>query len=228
MEPLLGKADLHIHSRYSSDAFSSVRDILCEADKKGLDVIAITDHDTVKSFEEVLKIAGEFKVKAVMGQEISSKKRHILGIFIKKEILGKMSALETVREIHAQGGLAIIPHPTNKIPMGISLKELEGIYKEADGIEAFNSSPLGWFMTEKINKINSEVFHLSPIGGSDAHILRQIGLGYTAFIGKTPEDLYSSIKNKTTQAGRMPDLFANFELILRQPERFIRRIFFKK
>lgn len=228
MEPIFGKADLHIHSKYSSDAFSSPREILREADKKGLDVVAITDHDTTACFEEALKISSEFKVKVIKGQEISTKEGHIVGIFIKNQIPSKLSALESMKEIHRQGGLAIVPHPTNKIPLGISLKELEGIYKEADGIETLNSSPLGWLMTTKIKKMNLEIFHLALIGGSDAHISRQIGLGYTAFVGKTPEDLYNSIKNKTTQAGGTPDFFANLELILRQPERLIRRIFFKR
>jgi hypothetical protein len=228
MEPLLGRADLHIHSKYSSDAFASAKDILKEADKKGLDVISITDHDTVRAFEDVQKIANDFKVKVVMGQEISSKEGHIIGVFIKKEVPKKLSALETIKEIHSQGGLAIIPHPTDKIPLGISLGELKNIYKEADGIELVNSSPLGWLISEKIKKMNSDVFHLAPIGGSDAHILRQVGLGHTVFVGKTQEDLFNSIKNKTTHTGRIPDRFANLELILRQPQRFIRKIFLKK
>jgi predicted metal-dependent phosphoesterase TrpH len=40
--------DLHVHSSYSRDGESSVEEILLRAEKAGLDVIAITDHDTVE------------------------------------------------------------------------------------------------------------------------------------------------------------------------------------
>ena len=42
------KYDLHIHSKYSSDGIMDVKDIMKIAIKRGLNGIAITDHNTIK------------------------------------------------------------------------------------------------------------------------------------------------------------------------------------
>ena len=44
MTPLLGRADLHVHT-LASDGVSSVAEVLERAAELGLDVLAITDHD---------------------------------------------------------------------------------------------------------------------------------------------------------------------------------------
>lgn len=218
----MGKADLHIHSNYSPDAFSPVRGILEMADKNNLDLIAITDHDTIKGAEEAQKLAPEFKVKVIKGEEIGTKKGHLIAIFIDNFIPPKKPILETIREIHNQGGLVIIPHPLNPFSRGVSLNTLFQIYKEVDGIELFNASWSGWINQKKVSKLNSEIFNLAAIGNSDAHVLSQVGKGYTIFKGKTPSDLYSSIKNKLTQAEGSFNLYGLFELWLNQPRRIIK------
>lgn len=47
--------DLHIHSNYS-DGSESVKGILKEAEKRKLEVISITDHDTIKAYDELRMI----------------------------------------------------------------------------------------------------------------------------------------------------------------------------
>lgn len=47
--------DLHIHSNYS-DGSESVKNILKEAEKRKLEVISITDHDTIKAYDELKMI----------------------------------------------------------------------------------------------------------------------------------------------------------------------------
>jgi len=49
------KYDLHIHSKYSYDGILEPRDIVKIAIKRGLDGIAITDHNTVKGALEAKK-----------------------------------------------------------------------------------------------------------------------------------------------------------------------------
>lgn len=224
METILGKADLHIHSHCSSDSLLSIRRILEIADKKKLDIIALTDHDNVKSFEEAQKLSTEFNVKVVKGEEIGTKEGHLVGLFIEKLVPGGRPILDTIREIHQQGGLAIIAHPLIRIFCGVSLNTLYKIYKEADGIETFNASLLGWTNRERIKKLNSEVFNLAPIGSSDAHVYSQIGVGYTVFKGNTPSDLYYAIKNKLTQANGYFNPWGYVELFLSQPRRIVKRI----
>ena len=49
------ETDLHIHSKYSYDGILEPKDIVKIAIKKGLDGIAITDHNTVKGALEAKK-----------------------------------------------------------------------------------------------------------------------------------------------------------------------------
>lgn len=224
MKSIFGKADLHIHSDYSRDAFSPIKEVLKRADEINLDLIAITDHDTMEGVKQAEKIAPEFKVKLINGEEISTKEGHLIGLFIENFISPGKLILDAIREIHSQGGLAIVPHPLTRLSQGVSLNTLFQIFKEVDGIETFNASWLGWINQKKVEKLNSQFFHLAQIGGSDAHVLREVGKAYTIFKGKNPSDLYLAIKNKTTQAEGSFDLLSYLELLINQPRRLPRII----
>ena len=49
------KMDSHIHSEYSPDSSSKIDDILKKAKIEKIDVIAISDHNTVDGTDEVIK-----------------------------------------------------------------------------------------------------------------------------------------------------------------------------
>ena len=80
------KADLHIHSTVS-DGSDSIEQIIVVARNKGLDAIAITDHDTVS---HISQIPADADIKVIGGVEISSVHRktntrvHMLGYNIQK------------------------------------------------------------------------------------------------------------------------------------------------
>lgn len=198
---LFGKADLHIHSRYSRDAFSDIRAILKRAKESDLDVIAITDHHTLAGAKEAQKIASQFGIEVILGEEITTKEGDLLALFIQSLILPRKGVLETIREIHQQGGLAIIPHPLNWFLEGLSQKVIFQVFDKVDGIELLNGSWVGWIKQRKSRELNKLVFNLAPFGGSDAHLARQVGKAYTVFPGRKKEDLYQAIKKKLTLPG---------------------------
>ena len=76
--------DLHMHTSYS-DGTDSVIELLQEAEKAGLEIISITDHNTAKAYDELEQIDIEkyYKGKIMPGIEMNTK---VLGIPI--EILG--------------------------------------------------------------------------------------------------------------------------------------------
>ena len=228
MEIFSGKADLHIHSKYGYDSFSSIKSIFQAADKKNLDVIALTDHNTIKGWSEAKKIASEFKVDFVQGEEIDTKQGHLIGLFINSLISPGKPVLETIKEIHQQGGLAIAPHPCSFFQKGIPLNVLFKIYQDLDGIEFFNSSSylLNWFSNKKIIKSGFQKLNIANIGSSDAHVNTQVGAGYTLFKGKSSSDLFYSIKNKEIEAHDSTNFSSYFKLIISQPTIFIKRCFF--
>ena len=63
--------DLHIHTYYS-DGTMSPKEVVEEAKKKNLGIIAITDHDVLDSYEELKKEAEKAGIIAIRGVEMDS------------------------------------------------------------------------------------------------------------------------------------------------------------
>ena len=75
--------DLHIHTNISDGALSP-KEVIDEAEKNGVSVISITDHDTIDSYTpELFSYAESKNIKLICGVEISSKNEkagiHVLG-----------------------------------------------------------------------------------------------------------------------------------------------------
>jgi predicted metal-dependent phosphoesterase TrpH len=68
------RIDLHTHSR-ASDGTQSPRELVRAAADAGLDVVALTDHDTADGWDEAAQAALESGVELVRGMEISTKHR---------------------------------------------------------------------------------------------------------------------------------------------------------
>ncbi|NLN15632.1 MAG: PHP domain-containing protein [Tissierellia bacterium] len=80
------KYDLHVHTYYS-DGLLSPKEVVDEAIKRGLDGIAITDHDTVLGLDEAINYTKEFEnFNVIPGIELSciyeGDEVHLLGYFI--------------------------------------------------------------------------------------------------------------------------------------------------
>lgn len=86
IENTTANIDLHIHSRYS-DGSDEPREIVRKAKELGLEVIALTDHDTIGGCEEFIQAGREFDVKTIPGIELSIedydgiKEIHLLAYF---------------------------------------------------------------------------------------------------------------------------------------------------
>ena len=68
------RIDLHTHSRVS-DGTQSPTELVTAARDAGLDVVAITDHDTAAGWPEAAEAAREVGITLVRGMEISTKHR---------------------------------------------------------------------------------------------------------------------------------------------------------
>ncbi|WP_054835246.1 PHP domain-containing protein [Methanobrevibacter arboriphilus] len=128
------KLDPHIHSCYSGDARSSPKSIIDQARKIKLDIIAISDHDTIKGSKIASEISKNFDdILVVPSIEITSSEGHILGFGVDTVIEKGLSPEETVEKIHDEGGIAIIPHPFSSYRSGLFFKN-EKTFKSLMGI----------------------------------------------------------------------------------------------
>ena len=207
----LSKADLHIHSNYS-DGAPSVEEILDYVEHyTDLDVIAITDHDTLEGSLKAQTLTKEknYRFELIVGEEISSQQGHILGLFLKEKIEPGLSAHEVLLQIKKQGGIAIASHPFVRtkwknpliiIMNGVGLATLINERTLFDAVEIVNATPTLGEENIRADFINKTVLFRGETGSSDAHILAAIGKGYTLFEGKTAGDLHYALKHHQTKA----------------------------
>lgn len=202
------KADLHIHSNHS-DGVATIPEIMdWVQERTDLSVIAITDHNTLEGarFAKVLEPMYDFEV--VIGEEISSRSGHIIGLFLEEEIRPGLSAVDTLAAIAEQDGVAIIPHPFSA--QGVFGPFGRNAFTDAIGdmafhaLEVYNSIPyLRW-----ANSVAAKMFTggqgIAATGGSDAHVREGIGTGYTLFRGESAQDLRESIEGLETRAESAP------------------------
>ena len=73
------RIDLHIHSRYSSDGVLDPEEIIEIARRRGLDGIAITDHNTVRGGLEAKRHETE-DFTVIAGAEVLTEKAHEEGL----------------------------------------------------------------------------------------------------------------------------------------------------
>src|SRR5579883_3396705 len=177
----MGKADLHLHTCYS-DGQPTVRELLDHVCRRtNLDVIAITDHDTLQGALEARTIADEYPFDIIVGEEVTSRDGHVVGLFLEERVWPGMTVEDTVRAIHMQGGLAFAPHPffsngffSNKghSMLGLGIQLIDACM---DGIEVINSTPALKWANERAQRFADEVGCLAQLGCSDAHVKQAIG-----------------------------------------------------
>ena len=171
------KMDSHIHSEYSPDSNSKIDDILKTARKRNIDVIAISDHNTVDGTSEVLRKTRNTDILAIPSIEISSTHGHILGFGCEENIPKDLSPHDTIDRIHDFGGLAIIPHPYCFYRHGLLCKS---DYRDLkiDAIETKNARFIIGYCNRKAKKLSKKE-NLPSLGASDAHYWKFVGDCYS-------------------------------------------------
>ena len=169
------KADLHIHTCYSPDCRTPLEKIIDQCLNKGINCIAVADHNTI---EGALKLKEMAPFTIIVAEEIMTSSGELMGMFLTREIPRGLSAAETILRIKSQGGLVNIPHPFGRWPMYDSKKLLSPeIISQVDLIEAFNSRAPFSFSSSKARQL-AKKYSLPISAGSDAHTLGEIGKAY--------------------------------------------------
>jgi predicted metal-dependent phosphoesterase TrpH len=202
-----GRADLHMHTT-ASDGWPTPQELVDHAARRAsLNVIAVTDHDTIEGALRAREYAAKrARLHVIVGEEVSSRDGHIVALFLERRVRPGMSAAATVHAIHDQGGLAIAVHPFWRTERVVRNGRVHGVgwlaaELDFDGIEVENATPGFYVFNQLAHRLNMGL-GAAALGSSDAHILDAVGRAYTEFSGKTPEALRAAIESGTTAARR--------------------------
>ncbi|WNY26540.1 PHP domain-containing protein [Methanolapillus ohkumae] len=193
------KFDLHVHSQYSRDSKAPLKDILRTAWGKGLDGIAICDHDAIEGGQKAQKMVQSSSRRddflVIPGIEVSTSKGHMLVLGVSEMIPAGMTPEETADYARDLGALSILAHPFRKSAHGIGY--IDGI--GADAVETFNSKSFFNGANLRAQK-EADRLNLPKTGGSDAHIAELVGCGYTEIDAgeNTMEAVFQAILHKKT------------------------------
>jgi len=176
------KIDLHVHTVHS-DGSGTVKEVLKAAKAKGLDGLAITDHNAIEGYFEAKSY--DFGLLVLPGYEIRTDAGHVLVIGLenpppKIELMRYEDLIKWVRKM---GGLTILAHPAAG---RISLDRW--VRHKPDAVEILNASyPIyGFFVRRGLNIANN--LRVPGVAGSDAHSPENVGNSYTVVRASNPSD----------------------------------------
>lgn len=165
------RLDLHLHTWGSWDCLSDPERLLERALERGLDRIAITDHDRLGV---ALSMAARHPDTVIPGEEVRTAEGiDVIGLYLSEEIPRGTPAREVCQRVKDQGGIAYLPHPyaPGKGGSGRFAEELAPL---VDVVEVFNGRlhPVG--RNEPARALADRHDKLSG-AGSDAHTIGEVG-----------------------------------------------------
>lgn len=120
------KVDLHTHTNLSDGNYSPC-ELIELAFKNGINVLSITDHDSINAYEIAIECANDLKIELIPGVEISTdledKEIHLLGLFINIKSDELKKYLNFFREERYHRAKRII-NKLNKLGLSISIDDV--------------------------------------------------------------------------------------------------------
>ncbi|HEY7270681.1 MAG TPA: PHP domain-containing protein [Dehalococcoidia bacterium] len=191
------RADLHTHSHYSRDSVLSPEAYVRECLRKGITCAAVTDHNAVEGAFVVRDLAAKQaagRLKVIIGEEIKTSQGEIIGLCLQELVPRGMTAADTVRAIHEQGGVATIPHPFDVFRRNVIEREvLDEIARQVDAVEGWNCRNILGSHDAKAREVAQRAG--KPVSvGSDSHSPWELG-GVTIEIDdfETPAELVAAL-----------------------------------
>ncbi|HJW84645.1 MAG TPA: PHP domain-containing protein [Anaerolineae bacterium] len=185
--------ELHTHTCYSKDCLTAPGQFILECRRKGLDRVAVTDHNTT---------AGAFKLKAmapdliVVGEEIRTDCGEIIAYFLSEEVPPDLPVRQAIARVRDQGGIVGVSHPADRLrreAMGID--RLLPIIDRVDALEVFNARCLYPADNDAAHAIAAE-YGKPGFAGSDAHTLWELGRASVSLEPfDTPQQFLENLKS---------------------------------
>lgn len=220
MDPTkLYKADMHCHSRYSGlvkhlrflrarDCYSQPIDVYRRAKSRGMDLVTITDHNSIDGCLELLNRFGDMP-DFITGEEVTARlpdfKHEIhVGVYGLNESQHREiqrlrgDAQELVAYLRQNGLLHALNHFFHDFWNVARVREfIERMTAMFSVFEVRNGTlqrEHNAFIVELLDRLRRSGRRLSVIAGSDSHTLRRIGRSYTASPACNREEFLADIR----------------------------------
>ena len=177
------KAELHCHNVFSYGNVGALEPIydcnvtiskqLEQAHAVGLDVLFVTNHNTIDGFKQMLEYKKNHQkfdaLNVYPAEEVTTNNEsHVLIYGLDHSIKSGLSLHEVLDEAKKQDAVTIAPHPFSLLD---ALRE-DSIY--CDLFEVFNSSNVDVYSNLKAKNFAKEK-GLHAVAGSDSHVQSTIG-----------------------------------------------------
>ena len=177
------KAELHCHNVFSNGNVGALEPIydcnvtiskqLEQAHAVGLDVLFVTNHNTIDGFKQMLEYKKNHQkfdaLNVYPAEEVTTNNEsHVLIYGLDHSIKSGLSLHEVLDEAKKQDAVTVAPHPFSLLD---ALRE-DSIY--CDLFEVFNSSNVDVYSNLKAKNFAKEK-GLHAVAGSDSHVQSTIG-----------------------------------------------------
>lgn len=185
------RVDLHLHSSYSHDGQSSLQELIDLSRERGLDRIALTDHNTVEGALELARIAPEL---TIVGEEVKTREGEVIGLFITGRIAPYLTPEEAMDLIHQMGGLTYVPHPLDRRRANFRPDRVVQLAERIDIIETYNpwceagANAAAARLAADLGKVTAS--------GSDAHGPQELGRSWMEIAEyRNPADFLEKLRD---------------------------------
>jgi predicted metal-dependent phosphoesterase TrpH len=181
---LVPRAEYHVHTYASHDSRMSPAEVVDRALAAGLDVVCVTDHDTIEGAVAVQAAAGT-RLRVVIGCEFTCDDgSHVIGLGL-RDMICERRIPSLLERLATQGAKVVLPHLFRR-GSGIFRDEVrrdEGFVRMAlsyaDAVECFNARD-GWEKNQRSQRFALER-GLPVVAGSDAHVASELGRVYVEY-----------------------------------------------
>jgi len=167
---LILAADFHVHA-FPGDGALPPWLLRRQVERAGLDVYTLTNHNQVMTSRLAGWLAqGSPGPLVIVGEEVTAPRYHLVAVGVREVVSWEQPAAAAVRDVHAQGGIAIAAHPGRDFVSGWddeAVALLDGVERAHGGMH-FDSEARDDYADfyARARSLNQGI---APIGSSDFH-----------------------------------------------------------
>ena len=186
--------ELHSHTSYSRDCLVTPAQFVAACQRKGIDRVAITDHNAIEGAWAAQKLAPDL---VIVGEEIKTDCGEIIAYFLRELIPPGLAVREAIARVREQGGVVGVSHPCDRYRReAMGADRLLPILDLVDALEVFNARCIQSADNDCARDMALKHGKLM-FAGSDAHTTTELG---QATLRMPPFDSPESFRASLAQA----------------------------